>query len=229
MNTPELNIFDTPAAAVAWLVQYFRWVHGSADRPATYLVPGGSTPRPFFEGIAALDLNWHQTAFYPTDERVVPLDSDQSNYRLLRNTLGDTGADIQSLYHPRTGPEGSVRFLNDRPFPPVRLAVLGLGDDGHTASLFPGQAANLSETGNAFLTRNPHDGTPRISLTYSLLARAEEIVFLFFGTQKQPALQRLLAADYQPLSYPAQYFPHHYRRKLTVVTDVAAADRPANA
>lgn len=229
MNSPALKIFPDKAAGIAWLVQYFRWVHGSADKPTTYLMPGGGTPRPFFEGIARLDLDWTDTSFYPTDERVVPLDSARSNYRLLRNTLGDTGANIQSLYHPRTGAAGSVRFLNDRPFPPVRLAVLGLGDDAHTASLFPGQSINLTANRQAFLTVNPHDGSERISLTYSLLACAEELVFLFFGERKKSALRQLLSPDYRPLDYPAQYFTHHYRGKLTIVTDIAAADRPANA
>ena len=220
---PTVNVFPDKAAGIQWLVGHFKQRHLKADKPTSYLVPGGSTPQPFFEGIARLDLDWDRTSFFPTDERVVPLSSEQSNYRLLRNTLGETGANIQSLYHPRTGAQGSVDFLNDRLFAPVRLAVLGLGDDVHTASLFPGQSKNLTADGNAFLTRNPHDGTERISLTYRLLAQSEALVFLFFGTKKRTALQRLLCEDYQPLQYPAQWFLRHYRGPLTLVTDEAAA------
>lgn len=223
MTAPRLKVFPDRASATAWLVDTFAQQHRIAPRPVTYLMPGGTTPRPFLEGIAALELDWGQTSLFPTDERVVPLASDRSNYRLLRNCLGATGANIQSLYHPRTGAQGSVDFLNDRPFAPVRLAVLGLGEDAHTASLFPGQPQNLAANGNAFLTRNPHDGTQRISLTYRLLAQAEAIYFFFFGAAKQAALRHLWSENYQPLHYPAQWFVRHFRGRLTLVTDEAAA------
>ena len=216
-------IFPTKEEAIDWLVAYFREAHLAADRPVSYWVPGGSTPRPFLEGVAGVGLDFSATQFLPTDERVVPLEDGQSNYRLLRDTLGNTGADLGSLYWPEFGAAGSVRRFNEQALPAARMAVLGLGTDVHTASLFPGQAANLTEKGNAFLTRNPHDGTERISLSYPCLRRAEELIFLFFGSAKRTAYRRLLHQEPDYLQYPAQYLIRHFQGKITIVTDEAAA------
>lgn len=173
---------------------------------ASLVVSGGTTPGRCFAELAATDLEWQNVSVILSDERWVPPDSEDSNERLVRETLlrdRAAGANLLSVYQPDTTPEarsedmaGEIRAL---PFP-FAAALLGMGEDGHFASLFP-DASNLSEgldTESAVLclpvttAASPH---PRISLTLSALSRSDEIVLLVFGEAKRGVIEAARKAD----------------------------------
>jgi len=176
---------------------------------------GGNTPRPIYTEFARIgrDLPWDRVFFTFSDERCVPPDDEQSNFRMAR----------ESLFVPGSVPEKSVARMRGEIEPQVaareyqdqldRLAtergettyrhdliLLGVGDDGHTASLFPGTAA-LEETVRGVVANFvPKFETWRITFTFPLLGQARHICFLANANKNPTLLEEVLAGDRR---YPA--------------------------
>jgi len=159
-------------------------------------VSGGRTPWRTLELLADSSLNWSKTSLFQVDERIAPTGSKERNLTHLVLSLPlicqaairpmPVGAD--DLYTAAAGYEYS---LPDR----FDLIHLGLGPDGHTASLIPGDGV-LEVTDRAVaLTDGEYQGTRRMTLTYPPLSRARKILFLVTGDEKRDALSRLLAGD----------------------------------
>ena len=172
----------------------------AAQEAASLVVPGGTTPSRCFEALSGADLEWSAVSVIPSDERWVAADSDDSNERLIRETLLRDRAETATLlrvFDPETTPEARAESLAEEirglPFP-FACSLLGMGEDGHFASLFP-DADNLEkglDTENPDLclavttAASPH---PRISLSLSALSRSDEIVLLVFGETKLAVLE----------------------------------------
>ncbi|MCK0197547.1 6-phosphogluconolactonase [Ancylobacter sp. 6x-1] len=170
---------------------------------ASFAVSGGRTPVHFFEALSTQDLPWAKVAFTLVDERWVRETSDRSNARLVRQ-------------HLLKGPAAAAKFVplaNDAPTPeeglfalnealealtwPLACAVLGMGDDGHTASFFPGgdrlEEALDPEGGLGLLPmRAPGAGEPRITLTLPVLLAADALFLHIEGEEKRRVLARAL-------------------------------------
>ncbi len=159
------------------------------------VVSGGSTPQPCFEILAQTELDWHKVHVVPSDERWVDASNQDSNERMIRETLlQGEAAEAQLLPIYRDGDTAEERCetldaeLRTLPLP-FAFTLLGMGTDAHFASLFPDYAglekALNSENGLLCVpvkTRaSPH---PRISLTMTTLTRTDEIILLFFGDEK---------------------------------------------
>lgn len=198
---------------------------------------GGSTPKRIYELLGARDLSvpadWRKVHLFWGDERFVPMDHQDSNFRMAREALIDHVPIPPSQVHPvLTGagtPEKAAalyqetlqKFYGGTALDPARplfdVTLLGLGEDGHIASLFPGTKALEERT--AWVT--PVIGAkpePRISLTYPALESSHEIVFAISGAKKRDILARVLAKD---LTLPAARLAA--RGTLRVFTDRAAA------
>ncbi len=159
------------------------------------VVSGGSSPKPCFEALAQIDLDWQKVQIVPSDERWVDASDEDSNERMIRETLiqGEAAsANLLPIYKDGETAEERCDSLDAelRRLPiPFACALLGMGTDAHFASLFPDYAgldeALNSENGLLCVpvrTRaSPH---PRISLTMTTLTRADEIILLFFGDEK---------------------------------------------
>lgn len=166
---------------------------------ASLAVPGGSTPAPFMEALAKHALPWRQVDVTTTDERIVPLDHPRSNARLVRNHLLHDAAADANLYPLDSGldlADLSEQIANH--FATLDVCVLGMGDDGHTASLFPGGPEYLLATeGGPDLARvePPGDLEPRITLSLACLLRSRHIHLLISGDNKRKVLESALAGD----------------------------------
>ncbi|MES1955790.1 6-phosphogluconolactonase [Salinisphaera hydrothermalis] len=168
---------------------------------ASLVVSGGSSPKELFEYLAGQELDWSRVTVVPSDERWVPVDDPQSNERLVRETLlvGPAArARFVGLYRetdkPAEAVESVAKALVDVPRP-LDVVLLGMGDDGHTASLFP-HAPDiqdcLDERGPCVA---PTVGPPaRLSLTLAYLTDARSIDILIFGTEKRRVFERAQAA-----------------------------------
>lgn len=188
---PE-EVADYLSAQVAFLLQ-----KGLAERGAASLVvPGGRTPGLFFEKLSERPLAWERIKLVPSDERWVDKSSPDSNEALVRRTLMRGNAmlaDFTPLYTGAATPAEGVAEAErrvaalPRPFDAV---VMGMGDDGHFASLFPGEAAlevGLDPTAKALCVpaRGPAGGPPRLSLTLAVLAASRHIFILATGAKKR--------------------------------------------
>ena len=191
---------------------------------------GGSTPRGVYRRLAAWPgVDWHRVLVFWGDERAVPTDSPDSNQRLARAALLDHVPIPASQVHPMPVEtddlDAAARQYEDllctllgRP-PRLDLVLLGLGEDAHMASLFPGSAAAAERTRFVVSTPAPVIA-PRLTLTVPALAVADSLLFVVHGSSKAWALRQVLHAAPDPLRVPA----HALRdAAVTLLVDRAAA------
>ncbi|MBP1804468.1 6-phosphogluconolactonase [Rubellimicrobium aerolatum] len=169
----------------------------SSDR-ASLAVPGGTTPGPIFDSLCAADLDWHRVSVLLTDERWVPEESPRSNTRLLRQRLltgKAASARYLPLHAPTETPEEGILPLAEAiaEVLPLTVCLLGMGEDMHVASIFPG-ADRLEEalTAETILVpmRAPGAPEPRVTLSAAVLSRAISRHLVIVGPAKREALDR---------------------------------------
>lgn len=172
---------------------------GAKSRGAASLaVSGGSTPARFFRALSQRDdVPWDKVTVTLVDERWVDESSDRSNGRLVRANLltgRAAAASFVPLYQGGTEPDAYAAGLAQRRVPqPLDAAVLGMGNDGHTASFFPGGdtlAEALTGEGPVVAIRAPGAGEPRVTLTLKALLAARALYLHIEGDEKVETLQR---------------------------------------
>jgi 6-phosphogluconolactonase len=200
----ELRVVDDVAAAFASLVAA---VMAHTPGPSSIALSGGGTAEHCYEmlrtgGGGAAGIDWAQVQVYLGDERFVPVSDPDSNEGMARRVLLDAvhpGA-IHSLAGAGTTVEAAAVAYDAlvRSAPPIDIVHLGLGPDGHTASLFPGSAA-LTET-ERFVVPNADDAHPhpRLTFTYPALARSRLVVFTVAGAEKRDVFARVRGGDDLP-------------------------------
>jgi 6-phosphogluconolactonase len=178
---------------------------------------GGSTPKPLYEAIAQQDLPWQQIHVFWGDERYVAPDHADSNQRMARLAWLDRVSFPPANIHPMpTGSHDPVKDaqihdqelqgffqLSVGQFPSFDLILLGMGDDAHTASLFPQTPA--LEVCDRLVTVGNKDGQPRLTLTIPVINQAAQVLFLVAGASKKPALAQVFAPVADPKIYPSRF------------------------
>jgi len=159
-----------------------------------FAVSGGRTPWAMFAELAHEDMPWEQTVIFQVDERVAPDGDPDRNLTNLQKALGPAPARVVAM--PVNEPDLDVASGAYAALLPAQfdLVHLGLGPDGHTASLVPGDPVLAVTDGLVAVTR-PYQGHRRMTLTYPGLARAKQLVWLVSGEDKREALAKLLAGD----------------------------------
>lgn len=159
-----------------------------------FAVSGGRTPWAMFVKLAAGDAAWEQAVFYQVDERVAAADSPDRNLTHLRQSLSKIPAQIVAMAVER--PDLDAAAADYAALLPKRfdLIHLGLGADGHCASLVPDDPV-LEVTDRLVGITKPYQGHRRMTLTYPALSRADQLLWLITGADKQDALARLLRGD----------------------------------
>lgn len=213
----DQRTFDSPDALAAGLAAFV--AEGIAarlarDGRAAIAVSGGRTPTRFFEALSDIDLDWAKVRVTLVDERWVPETSDRSNGALVSRHLIRHKAALASfvpLYRETATPDESLglvaRTLADMPLP-FAAVVLGMGDDGHTASFFPGGdrlADAIDPIGGAAVAaiRAPGAGEPRITLTLPMLLGADRLALHIEGAGKKTVLEQALAGS-DPMEMPVR-------------------------
>jgi 6-phosphogluconolactonase len=203
--------------------------------PFHFVLTGGSTPKALYKILSERTLNWKNVYFWWGDERCVPPDHPDSNFGMAQKTLLNKIAVEQDHVYRMKGEmepgssaleyEGHLRkvFGGDA-IPSFDLVLLGMGDDGHTASLFPGTAALKVQDRLVVHNYVEKLQANRLTMTFPLLNQAKQILFLVSGASKAMALQQVLDGEFDPLQYPAQGIrPVH--GELIFFVDEAAASR----
>ena len=160
----------------------------------TFAVSGGHTPWAMFDALRAEYMPWAQVELFQVDERVAPDGDPDRNLTHLRQSIGDVLAQVHPM--PVTYPDLEAAAADYAAVLPQRfdLLHLGLGPDGHTASLVPGDPV-LEVTDKLVGVTQPYQGHQRMTLTYPALARADQLLWLVAGPDKRDAMAKLLAGD----------------------------------
>lgn len=196
---PALQFFPDREACIKALAGELASVLNAAPEPRTLLLPGGQTPRPLLQRLAQLPLDWSQLLVSPGDERWVAAVATDSNLRLLGECLPQAQlldprqAESPELAAARWGALLAARL-------PLSAVLLGMGDDGHFASLFPGMsglasALDVQQSPAALVGEAPQEPRLRLSANLSLLLASQWLGVLVFGAGKRALLERLLASD----------------------------------
>ena len=159
-----------------------------------FAVSGGHTPWAMFAELASQQVPWDAVVIYQVDERVAPPGDPDRNLTHLRQALGTAPAQVRAMPVNDSDLEvAAAAYANLLPAY-FDLVHLGLGPDGHTASLVPGDPV-LAVTDRLVALTRPYQDRVRMTLTYPALARARQILWLITGSDKKEPLAKLLAGD----------------------------------
>ena len=232
---PDLDALVTGAAdyiadlAVRCIVERGRF---------TLALAGGSTPRPVYERLATSEyagrIDWTKVQVFFGDERCVPPEDTRSNYQMARAALCDhvpiPAANIHRMHGEETPEQAALQYESDLRTilagHGLDLVLLGMGDNGHTASIFPGLAAVTETSRWAMAQYVEVMGMWRVTLTPVVINKAGHVAFLAAGAGKAEMLQRVLEGPFDPVVLPSQIIrPAH--GELRWLVDQAAAARLA--
>jgi 6-phosphogluconolactonase len=198
----------------------------------TIALSGGSTPKPLYQALAAEPLPWSKIHIFWGDERYVPATHQDSNQLMARQAWLDKIAIPEENIHPMNTQgedpqqdalhhEAELRefFQQSSGIPTFDLILLGMGDDGHTASLFPHTEA--LGVRDRLITVGNKDDQPRITFTVPLINQAKYVLFMVAGASKRPALKEIFAAQGDDNQYPSRLIQP--QGKLLWLLDQAAA------
>ena len=193
----DLEVLADPAAvarAGAAFVAQRAEAAVAASGSFQFAVSGGHTPWAMFAELASQQVPWHAVTIYQVDERVAPPDDPDRNLVHLHKALGSAPAQVRPMPVDESDLEAaSADYAASLP-EHFDLVHLGLGPDGHTASLVPGDPV-LSVADRLVALTRPYQGRVRMTLTYPALARARQILWLVTGDDKKGPVAKLLAAD----------------------------------
>ncbi len=182
----------------------------------TIALSGGSTPKPLYEALSSQSLPWSKIHIFWGDERYVPAIHQDSNQLMARQAWLDRIEIPAENIHPMNTTSADPvqdaqkheaelqEFFSTKKgeIPVFDLILLGMGDDGHTASLFPHTEA-LTES-NRLVTVGNKDGQPRITFTVPLINQARCVLFVVAGANKRPALKQVFAEQADEMNYPSR-------------------------
>jgi 6-phosphogluconolactonase len=196
-------VADVPTAFAEVVATEFGTASDEATSDGTFRIAlsGGDTARACYEAVSASKaIDWRAVECFLGDERCVAADDPAANQRLVRESLLDRVGDLPA-FHPIDWQHLDAYAALLRARPPLDIVHLGLGPDGHTASLFPGSEA-LEAAPDALVVlnedpsgRNPH---PRVTFTFAAIARSRLVVFTVAGAAKHGALAGVLAGEDLP-------------------------------
>ena len=221
IQNKEILIFDSPVQLSEALADAFiMTIQTSAKRIQSFNVAlsGGSTPRLFFTRLRekAQSVSWQNVHFFWVDERCVPSDDNESNYGLTKNLLlKHIDIPSQNLNRiwgendPETEAERYAELLRqiirkrDTKIPVFDWILLGIGEDGHTASIFPGDLPVIHSNAICTVAIHPVTRQKRITLTLPVINHAERISFLVSGQNKSVMVRKILYDETAQSKYPA--------------------------
>lgn len=203
----------------------------------SFVLSGGSTPKKLYHILAAEYANavdWKRVDFFWGDERYVPFTDDRSNARMAYDSLlTPLGIPGQHIFKMPTAPspqeaadqyQSAVKSYLD---PDGRfsfdLSLLGMGDDGHTLSIFPGSRLLREHARLVSHIFNPNDQLQRITLLPGIVNRSRTIVFMVQGAAKASMLQQVLSGSNQPEIYPSQIITAESGQLMWFIDEAAAS------
>ena len=194
----QLEVHPDPEAMAAAAARYVAdraWATVDRRGGFTFAVSGGHTPWAMFTHLAAEDVPWGRITLFQVDERVAPIDDPDRNLTQLLTSLGSAPARVRPMPVEESDLDAAAASYAVGLPAHFDLVHLGLGPDGHTASLVPGDAVLEVSDRLVTPTGGTYQGRRRLTLTFPALARARQLLWLITGGDKREPLAKLLAGD----------------------------------
>lgn len=234
----NIKVSANTAAIAEGLYKKVQKMHYNAQRPLTVAISGGSSPKKIFnywtENYSHVQL-WHQILFFWVDERCVLPTDDESNFGEAQRLFFDHLNISKGNIHRIRGEENcltAVQMYTDEMkryvpivngLPQFDLVVLGMGADGHTASIFPGNEALLTDTDWCAVAKHPQSGQKRITLTGSVICNAKNILVLATGQDKAPIIKEVIEQTGNWMQYPISRIAPRKGKMCWLLDDQAAS------
>lgn len=241
---PELRIFkDLESLSREAAAIFIEQAAMSITERGRFLVAlnGGGTPNRLFRLLATeyrKKVDWNKVHFFWGDERCVPPEDAGGNYGQAKEALLDHVPILEGNIHrvkgeldPASAAQDYAQILksfagDDLEFPRFDLAYLGMGEDGHTASLFPGSTVHATDTVIPVTANYQDRPANRVTLTQAVFNEARMVVFMAAGEKKANTLAKVLSGRYNPKQYPAQRIKSKNGILIWLVDEAAAGELP---
>jgi len=235
---PELRIFEDKQKTAEQFAIHFKNLAEQND-PFHVALSGGTTPKILFAHLAKVykkTIDWNKIHFWWGDERCVPPYDDDSNFKTTRESLFDNikidkhnihrvlGESIPDVEAKRYSARITELLPSENGLPVFDLIILGMGDDGHTVSIFPHQMRLLEDTKVCSVSRHPNSGQNRITLTGKVVNNAKEVAFLVTGESKKDKVAQIIKRTGDYKEYPASYIEPTHGSLYWYLDQDAAAD-----
>jgi len=212
----QVRIYPTKQEVAAKFSIFFADLMAS-NKILNVALSGGSTPKIVFDYLAEnyLDLDWTKVHFYWGDERCVPPTDDDSNYKMtLTHLLAKIAIPEQNIHRilgENDPQKEAVRYSavlekelpSEQQIPKFDLVILGMGDDGHTASIFPHEIQLWEAKDHCVVALHPDSGQQRVSITGTIINNADQVAFLVTGASKAKKVQEIIKETGDFNKYPA--------------------------
>lgn len=213
----NIKIFNSKLEIAQFFGKLLKERTAQSDQ-VTIALSGGSTPKAIFDELAqayASTIDWNKVHLFWGDERCVPPTNAESNYKMtvdhLLSKIDVPEANVHRVMGELNPEEACKKYdelLNEKlpqveDLPQFDIILLGMGDDGHTASIFPNELELWEASGNCVLATHPQSGQKRVSLTGQLINHAKEIYFLVTGEEKADKLNEIINQKPGFEKYPA--------------------------
>ncbi len=216
----NIKIFNSPIEIAESLSIEFQNAVNNSEKKFNVAISGGSTPNILYNRLAQTpfknEISWDKLNFFWCDERCVPPTDIQSNFgevkKILFNLISIPEINIHRIHGEEDPNEETVRYVNQiestikftvNKLPQFDWTLLGIGEDGHTASLFPGKNFLFIYSNIAGVSQHPATGQKRISLTKEVLNNSKRITFMVTGKNKAKIISDILKGSPKNKNYPA--------------------------
>jgi len=242
MIAPDLHVFvDGPAVARAFADHLVKMLNEKKKGPFFWALSGGSTPKILFKLLAEEyrdKIDWQRIHFFWGDERCVPHDDPESNYGEVKRLLFDHVPVVHSQVHAvntSLDPEAAATAYGDlmtqlmpttpEGWPILDLNMLGMGGDGHTASIFPSNMEELlTDPRVCAVAVHPDSGQQRVTMTGPVLNASDEVVFLITGNGKTLRVAQIINKEHGASGFPVAHIKPTSGKLRWFLDEAAAAE-----
>ena len=232
----KISVLHSTEAISAYITEKINLLLSENDEGISIAISGGNTPKALFQYWREhkTEIEWQRITFYWVDERCVPSSSLESNYGEAKRIFFDHVQDFnirKCFIRGENNAEDEVAFLNKKvllsqknKMPEFDLVLLGLGNDGHTASIFPNQMQLLTDKRIYVTAVHPETNQQRISLSGTVINNARNVCFVVTGADKRLILKTIIQKKDNWESYPASYINPSKGNLEWIVNDAAMSD-----